>query len=149
MPLLTELGASTVGNYKDAAPTALGIAAFPDTDALHVPELHRETACEIIGEEMFKSTGGVCCKVGGLRFVPPDTNSAVLPEPPQSASLHLFVLPTPPPTKPLILRDVQRSANVELCDSPTIRAAARIFRVEPFAEITTPEGRSSKVRLWR
>lgn len=46
------------------------ISALPDTDALHVPEPHREVVCRIIGEEMFGATGGVCCKVGGIRYSP-------------------------------------------------------------------------------
>lgn len=58
---------------------ALGIGAMPDTDALHVPERHRETVCKIIGEEMFKATGGVCCKVGEIRYVSPGAIRAVLP----------------------------------------------------------------------
>lgn len=52
---------------------ALNIPVIPDTDALHVPESQRETVCQIIGEEMFKATGGVCCKVDGIRYAPPDS----------------------------------------------------------------------------
>ncbi len=54
---------------------ALGIPALPDTDALHVPARHRGMVCKIIGEEVSRATGGVCCKVGGIRYAPPRTNS--------------------------------------------------------------------------
>ncbi len=128
---------------------ALDIPAIPDTDALHVPERHRETVCELIGEEVFKATGGVCCKVGGIRYVPQGGNQAALPAAPQASIPAVVVLPDAPKAKvPTPRRDAD-SLTAELCNDPLVRLAARMFNAESVVEITTAEGRSYKVPLWR
>ena len=47
------------------------IPAIPDTDALICPAEAKLVVCEAIGRAMHKLTG-VCCKVGGIRYRPPD-----------------------------------------------------------------------------
>ena len=45
-----------------------GIPAIPLVDSIIVPEQHREQVCELIGREMYRVSGGVCCKVDGIRY---------------------------------------------------------------------------------
>ena len=129
---------------------ALGIPAFPDTDALHVPEKHREVVCKIIGEEMSKATGGVCCKVGGIRYLPPaPLRAASQPSSSQPPMPAIFVLPDVAKANPTNQAPARSSAASELCNDPIVRLAAREFNAESLVEITTAEGRSYKVPLWR
>ena len=129
---------------------ALGIAAIPDTDALHVPELLRESVCRIIGEEMFTVTGGVFCKVGGIRYVPTGGTASALPATtPQASVPALVVLPDAPKSKVPTVRQDRGSSASDMCNDPIIRMAARMFNAEPLVEITTAEGRSYKVPMWR
>ena len=126
---------------------AIGIAAIPDTDALHVPERHRETVYELIGAEMFKATGGVCCKVGGIRYSPPDAMPSALPEVHQAPTPLVVMLPdAPSPKVPTSRRD--GASVTDWREDPVIREAIRMFNVEPFAEITNGDGSCYKVPLW-
>jgi hypothetical protein len=48
-----------------------GIPAIPDVDAIICQEQHRETVCEAIGRHVYQVSGGVCCKVDGIRYESP------------------------------------------------------------------------------
>jgi hypothetical protein len=47
-----------------------GIAAIPDVDAIICPQRHREAVCEAIGRHVYEVSGGVRCKVDGIRYEP-------------------------------------------------------------------------------
>ena len=45
-------------------------SAIPDTDAILCRAKDKERVCEVIGKHLFRVSGGVCCKVGGVRYAP-------------------------------------------------------------------------------
>jgi hypothetical protein len=126
---------------------ARGIPAFPDTDALHVPESHREEMCKIIGEEMAKATG-VFCKVGGIRYSPTRTVRAEQAANPQTSTPALIVLEDAPKAKMRTEVKEGGSSAKEMLNNPLVRLAHRIFNADPMVEITTAEGLSYKVPMW-
>ena len=126
---------------------ARGIPAFPDTDALHVPESHREEMCKIIGEEMAKATG-VFCKVGGIRYSPTRTVRAEQAANPQTSTPALIVLEDAPKAKMRTEVKEGGSSAKEMLNNPLVRLAHRMFNADPMVEITTAEGLSYKVPMW-
>ncbi|GEM_PF-6812400 len=48
-----------------------GIIAIPEVDAIICQEQHKDTVCEIIGRKVYEISGGVTCKVGGVRYLVP------------------------------------------------------------------------------
>jgi hypothetical protein len=48
-----------------------GIPAIPDVDAIICQQRHREIVCEAIGRHVYEVSGGVCCKVDGVRYASP------------------------------------------------------------------------------
>lgn len=65
---------------------ALGIPAIPDVDAIICPQQYRDAVCRLIGKHVYIITGGVCCKVDGLRYTPVDSDCAAITESPQYES---------------------------------------------------------------
>jgi hypothetical protein len=59
---------------------ALRIPAIPDVDAIICPQQHRDEVCRLIGKQVYDITGGVRCKVDGLRYTPVDSGSAGVAE---------------------------------------------------------------------
>lgn len=115
---------------------ALGIPALPDTDALHVPAQHTGLVSRIIGTEIYSATDGVCCKAGGTRYIPGCRGNKV--------GTH----PKAPPivaTAPPLTAD-PRSIS-ELCNSPIVRMAKRMFDTGPFAMLGEASGRAYRVRI--
>jgi len=49
---------------------AAGIPVIPDVDALICQEHHRHIVCTVLGRHMYGVSGGVCCKVNGVRYSP-------------------------------------------------------------------------------
>ena len=49
---------------------AAGIPAIPDVDAIICQQRYRESVCEVIGRTVYEVSGGVRCKVSGVRYLP-------------------------------------------------------------------------------
>ncbi|MBA3544584.1 MAG: hypothetical protein H0T83_09135 [Chthoniobacterales bacterium] len=64
---------NTAKSIEDAllALQASGILAIPQADALLCQKRHRETVCRTFGAAVFQVSGGVCCKVDGIRYEQP------------------------------------------------------------------------------
>jgi hypothetical protein len=48
-----------------------GIPAIPDVDAIICQQRHRKIVCKTIGRQVYEVSGGVCCKVDGIRYTSP------------------------------------------------------------------------------
>jgi hypothetical protein len=54
-----------------------GIPAIPDVDALICRARDKEVVCRLLSERVHEISHGVCCQVGGIRFMPTTSSSVV------------------------------------------------------------------------